>query len=34
MIRKARIGDVREIQKLLTNFASRGEMLSRSLSEL
>ena len=34
MIRKARIGDVKEIQKLLTNFASRGEMLSRSLSEL
>ena len=34
MIRKARIGDVNEIQKLLTNFASRGEMLSRSLSEL
>ncbi len=34
MIRKARIGDVKDIQKLLTNFASRGEMLSRSLSEL
>ena len=34
MIRKARISDVKEIQKLLTNFASRGEMLSRSLSEL
>jgi amino-acid N-acetyltransferase len=34
MIRKARIGDVKEIQKLLTNYASRGEMLSRSLSEL
>ena len=34
MIRKAGIGDVKEIQKLLTNFASRGEMLSRSLSEL
>lgn len=34
MIRKARISDVKEIQKLLTNYASRGEMLSRSLSEL
>ena len=34
MIRKARIGDVKEIQKLLTSYASRGEMLSRSLSEL
>jgi amino-acid N-acetyltransferase len=34
MIRKAKIGDVKEIQKLLTSFASRGEMLSRSLSEL
>lgn len=34
MIRKARIGDVKEIQKLLLTFASRGDMLSRSLSEL
>jgi amino-acid N-acetyltransferase len=34
MIRKAKISDVKDIQKLLTNFASRGEMLSRSLSEL
>jgi amino-acid N-acetyltransferase len=34
MIRKAKISDVRDIQKLLTNYASRGEMLSRSLSEL
>jgi amino-acid N-acetyltransferase len=34
MIRKAKIGDVKDIQKLLTSFASRGEMLSRSLSEL
>ena len=34
MIRKAQIADVKEIQKLLTSFASRGEMLSRSLSEL
>jgi len=34
MIRKARIADVKPIQKLLTHFASRGDMLSRSLSEL
>jgi amino-acid N-acetyltransferase len=34
MLRKARITDVKEIQKLLTHFASRGDMLSRSLSEL
>lgn len=34
MIRKAQINDVKEIQKLLTGFASRGDMLSRSLSEL
>lgn len=34
MIRKAKISDVKEIQKLLGNYASRGEMLSRSLSEL
>ena len=34
MIRKARINDVKPIQKLLTHFASRGDMLSRSLSEL
>jgi len=34
MIRKARITDVKEIQKLLTHFANRGDMLSRSLSEL
>jgi amino-acid N-acetyltransferase len=34
MIRKAQIGDVKEIQKLLTHFASKGDMLSRSLSEL
>ena len=34
MIRKAQMGDVKEIQKLLTNFANRGDMLSRSLSEL
>ncbi len=34
MLRKAQINDVKEIQKLLTHYASRGDMLSRSLSEL
>ncbi|HIJ81024.1 MAG TPA: N-acetyltransferase [Desulfuromonadales bacterium] len=34
MIRKARISDVKDIQKLLMTFANRGDMLSRSLSEL
>lgn len=34
MLRKARIEDVKDIQKLLTFFANRGDMLSRSLSEL
>lgn len=34
MLRKARITDVKEIQKLLSHFANRGDMLSRSLSEL
>jgi amino-acid N-acetyltransferase len=34
MLRKAEIKDVKEIQKLLTFFATRGDMLSRSLSEL
>ena len=34
MLRKARIQDVKDIQKLLTFYASRGDMLSRSLSEL
>lgn len=34
MLRKAQIRDVKEIQKLLTHFASRGDMLSRSLAEL
>ena len=34
MLRKAQIQDVKDIQKLLTFFANRGEMLSRSLSEL
>jgi amino-acid N-acetyltransferase len=34
MIRKARIGDVREIQKMLASHAERGALLPRSLSEL
>jgi len=34
MLRKAQIQDVKEIQKLLMVFASKGDMLSRSLSEL
>jgi len=33
-IRKAKISDVREIQKLIESSAKKGEMLSRSLSEL
>jgi len=34
MIRKAQIADVKNIQKLLMTFANKGDMLSRSLSEL
>jgi amino-acid N-acetyltransferase len=34
MLRKAEINDVKDIQKLLNYYASRGDMLSRSLSEL
>lgn len=34
MISKAQITDVKDIQKLLMTFASKGDMLSRSLSEL
>jgi amino-acid N-acetyltransferase len=34
MLRKAQIKDVKEIQKLLNHYANRGDMLSRSLSEL
>ncbi len=34
MIRKARLKDVKEIQRLIKHYASRGEMLPRSLSEL
>jgi len=33
-LRKARIGDVTQIQSLVNSFASKGEMLGRSLSEL
>ena len=33
-IRKAKIGDVREIQKMLANHAQKGDLLPRSLSEL
>ncbi|UCG14958.1 MAG: N-acetyltransferase [Deltaproteobacteria bacterium] len=34
MIRKARIGDVRDIQKMLAIHAQQGDLLPRSLSEL
>lgn len=34
MIRKAMVGDVKEIQNLIEIYAKRGEMLPRSLSEL
>ena len=34
MLRKAQIQDVKDIQKLLMHYANRGDMLSRSLSEL
>jgi amino-acid N-acetyltransferase len=34
MQRKAQIADVKDIQKLLTAYAAKGDMLSRSLSEL
>jgi amino-acid N-acetyltransferase len=34
IIRKAKISDVRQIQKLIEISAKKGEMLSRSLSEL
>ncbi len=34
MIRKARIADVVEIQKMLRDFADTGSLLARSLSEL
>lgn len=34
MLRKAQIRDIRDIQKLLVVYANKGDMLSRSLSEL
>ena len=34
MIRKARIADVKAIQKLVAEYARKGEMLPRSLSEI
>ncbi len=34
MIRRARIGDVVEIQKMLRDYAETGSLLARSLSEL
>jgi len=34
MIRKARLSDVKEIQRLINSYADRGEMLPCSLSEL
>lgn len=34
MIRKAKISDVIEIQKMLRDFAQNGKLLARSLSEL
>jgi amino-acid N-acetyltransferase len=34
MIRKARIGDVIDIQRMLAEFAEQGKLLARSLSDL
>ena len=34
MIRKARMGDVKTIQKLIGEYARKGDMLPRSLSEI
>lgn len=34
LIRKAKVGEVREIQKMLANQAQHGDLLPRSLSEL
>jgi len=33
-VEKARIGDVNQIHKLVNHFASNGQMLPRSLSEI
>ncbi len=34
MIRKARMGDVKAIQKLIADYAKKGDMLPRSLAEI
>ena len=34
MIRKAKIGDVKEIQRMIKQYSTRGDILPRSLSEL
>ena len=34
MIRKARMGDVKAVQKLIAEYARKGDMLPRSLSEI
>lgn len=34
MIRKARMGDVKAIQRLVAEYAKKGDMLPRSLSEI
>ncbi len=34
MIRKARMGDVKAIQKLIADYARKGDMLPRSLAEI
>ncbi len=34
MIRKAKMGDVKAIQKLIAEYARKGDMLPRSLSEI
>ena len=34
MIRKAKIGDVKEIQRMIKQYSARGDILPRSLSEL
>lgn len=34
MIRKAKVGDVKDIQKIISTYAEKGEMLQRSAAEL
>ena len=34
MIRKAKLNDVKEIQRLIKHYSTRGDILPRSLSEL